>query len=83
MASGIGGSLDIAFRRATNLAQWLEQEHKLSRSEVAIVMGLVRSMMSVKSLTANFTLSRVLRNVSRVVCRGRTREVRQLVVLRC
>ena len=40
MASGIGGSLDRAFRTATTrLAQWLEQDYKLSRSEVAIVMG--------------------------------------------
>ena len=40
MASGIGGSLDQAFRTATTrLAQWLEQDYKLSRSEVAIMMG--------------------------------------------
>jgi acetamidase/formamidase len=40
MASGIGGSLDQAFRTATtSLARWLEQDYKLSRSEVAIVMG--------------------------------------------
>ena len=40
MASGIGGSLDQAFRTATTrLAQWLEQDYKLSRSEVAIIMG--------------------------------------------
>jgi len=40
MASGIGGSLDQAFRLATTmLAGWLEQDYKLSRSEVAIVMG--------------------------------------------
>jgi len=40
MASGIGGSLDQAFRLATTmLARWLEQDYKLSRSEIAIVMG--------------------------------------------
>jgi acetamidase/formamidase len=40
MASGIGGSLDQAFRIATaRLAQWLEQDYKLSRSEVALIMG--------------------------------------------
>jgi acetamidase/formamidase len=40
MASGIGGSLDQAFRTATTrLAQWLEQDYKLSRSEVALIMG--------------------------------------------
>jgi len=40
MASGIGGSLDLAFRRATtSLARWLEQDYKLSRSEVALIMG--------------------------------------------
>jgi acetamidase/formamidase len=40
MASGIGGSLDQAFRAATtSLAQWLEQDYKLSRGEVALVMG--------------------------------------------
>jgi acetamidase/formamidase len=40
MASGIGGSLDQAFKIATTrLAQWLEQDYKLSRSEVALVMG--------------------------------------------
>ena len=40
MASGIGGSLDQAFRAATTgLAQWLEQDYKLSRSEVALLMG--------------------------------------------
>jgi acetamidase/formamidase len=40
MVSGIGGSLDQAFRTATTrLAQWLEQDYKLSRSEVALIMG--------------------------------------------
>ena len=40
MASGIGGSLDQAFRSATtSLARWLEQDYKLSRSEIALIMG--------------------------------------------
>jgi len=40
MASGIGGSLDKAFRDATtSLAEWLEQDYKLSRGEVAIMIG--------------------------------------------
>jgi acetamidase/formamidase len=40
MASGIAGSLDQAFRIATTrLAQWLEQDYKLSRSEIALMMG--------------------------------------------
>ncbi|MES2306568.1 MAG: acetamidase/formamidase family protein [Gemmatimonadota bacterium] len=40
MASGMGGSLDQAFRSATTrLATWLEQDYKLTRSEVALLMG--------------------------------------------
>jgi acetamidase/formamidase len=40
MASGIGGSLDVAFQEATTrLAQWLEQDYKLSHGEVALLMG--------------------------------------------
>jgi acetamidase/formamidase len=51
--SGIGGSLDLAFRRATtSLARWLEQDYKLSRSEVALSWARVFSTTSVKSSTA-------------------------------
>lgn len=40
MASGMGGSLDQAFRSATTrLAIWLEQDYKLTRTEVALLMG--------------------------------------------
>jgi len=40
MAMGLAGSIDDAFRGATaNMAQWLEEEYKLSASEVAEVLG--------------------------------------------
>jgi len=40
MASGIGGSIDDAFRIATTrLAVWLEQDYALSRGEVALLLG--------------------------------------------
>lgn len=40
MAMGLSGSLDVAFSRATSeLATWLQQDYKLSSSEVAAVLG--------------------------------------------
>jgi acetamidase/formamidase len=40
MAMALEGSLDDAFREATsNMAQWLEQDYKLTPSEVAEVLG--------------------------------------------
>jgi amidase len=40
MAVGLGGSLDDALRTATaGLAQWLEQDYKLTPSEIAQVLG--------------------------------------------
>lgn len=40
MAMGLGGSLDDAFRGATaNMAAWLEDDYKLTPSEVAQVLG--------------------------------------------
>jgi acetamidase/formamidase len=40
MAMGLAGSLDEAFRTATaGMAQWLEQDYKLTPSEVAQVLG--------------------------------------------
>lgn len=40
MAVGFGGSLDDAFRDATNnMAQWLTQRYQLTPSEVALVLG--------------------------------------------
>ena len=40
MAVGLGGSLEDALRAATaGLAQWLEQEYKLTPSEIAMVLG--------------------------------------------
>lgn len=40
MAVGIGGSIDDALRSATTgLARWLESEYKLTRTEVALVLG--------------------------------------------
>ena len=40
MAMGLEGSLDEAFRSATdNMAQWLETDYKLSPSEIAQVLG--------------------------------------------
>lgn len=40
MTIALSGSLDSAFREATSeLASWLEQEHKLSSSDVAVVLG--------------------------------------------
>jgi amidase len=40
MAMGLGGSLDEAFRDATsNMAAWLIDDHKLTASEVAQVLG--------------------------------------------
>jgi acetamidase/formamidase len=40
MAMGLAGSLDDAFREATaNMASWLSEEHKLTASEVAQVLG--------------------------------------------
>jgi amidase len=40
MAMGLGGSLDDAFRSATdNMARWLTDAYKLTPSEVAQVMG--------------------------------------------
>jgi acetamidase/formamidase len=40
MAMGIGGSLQVALQEATtNMAQWLEQDYGLNRSEVASVLG--------------------------------------------
>jgi amidase len=40
MAMGLSGSLDDAFRMATeNMAQWLADDYKLTPSEVAQVMG--------------------------------------------
>ena len=40
MAMGLAGSLDDAFREATaNMASWLTEEHKLTPSEVAQVLG--------------------------------------------
>jgi acetamidase/formamidase len=40
MASGIAGSLDDAFRRATtSLSRWLEKKHGLNAAEVSSVLG--------------------------------------------
>jgi len=40
MTIALSGSLDGAFREATSeLAAWLEEEHKLSSSDVAVVLG--------------------------------------------
>src|ERR1017187_8340112 len=40
MAMGLAGSLDDAFRAATaNMAQWLTDDYKLTRSEIAQVLG--------------------------------------------
>jgi acetamidase/formamidase len=40
MAVGLGGSIDDSFRFATGgLAQWLEQDYKLTPSEIAQVLG--------------------------------------------
>lgn len=40
MAVGLGGSLDDAFRAATQgLARWLEEDYQLDASELALVMG--------------------------------------------
>lgn len=39
MASGIAGSLDDAFRHATNLTRWLETKYKLNAAEVSSVLG--------------------------------------------
>ena len=40
MATGLGGSLDDAFRTATaSMAQWLTDDYKLTPSEVALVLG--------------------------------------------
>ena len=40
MTIALSGSLDSAFREATSeLASWLEEEHKLSSSDVAVVLG--------------------------------------------
>ena len=40
IAMGLAGSLDDAFRGATeNMAQWLTEEYKLTPSEVAQVLG--------------------------------------------
>jgi acetamidase/formamidase len=40
MAMGLSGSLDDAFSHATSeLASWLQQDYKLSSSEVAAVLG--------------------------------------------
>jgi len=40
MAMGLGGSLDDAFRTATaSMAQWLNEDYKLTPSEVAEVLG--------------------------------------------
>ena len=40
MSVGVGGSLDDAFKFATTgLAQWLETEYKLTRSEAAMILG--------------------------------------------
>jgi amidase len=43
MAMGLDGSLDDAFRSATaNMAQWLTDDYKLTPSEVAQVLVLLR-----------------------------------------
>ena len=40
MTIALSGSLDSAFREATSeLASWLEEEQKLSSSDVAVVLG--------------------------------------------
>jgi acetamidase/formamidase len=40
MAMGLSGSLDDAFRQATaNMASWLEDQYKLTASEIAQVLG--------------------------------------------
>jgi acetamidase/formamidase len=40
MTVGLGGSLEDALRSATsNLSQWLEQDHSLTPSEIAMVLG--------------------------------------------
>jgi len=40
MAMGLAGSLDAAFSRATSeLASWLQEEYKLSSSDVAAILG--------------------------------------------
>jgi len=40
MAMGLGGSLDDAFRAATNnMAQWLAERYQLTPSEVAQILG--------------------------------------------
>jgi hypothetical protein len=40
MSIGVAGSLDEALRRATSdMARWLEADHKLSATEAALVMG--------------------------------------------
>jgi acetamidase/formamidase len=40
MTVGLGGALEEALRAATaSLGQWLEQDYKLTPSEIAIVLG--------------------------------------------
>ena len=40
IAMGLSGSLDDAFREATaNMASWLEDQYKLTPSEIAQVLG--------------------------------------------
>ena len=40
MTVGLGGSLEDALRAATaGLGQWLEQDYKLTPSEIAMVLG--------------------------------------------
>ncbi|HTP69096.1 MAG TPA: acetamidase/formamidase family protein [Dongiaceae bacterium] len=42
IAMGLGGSLDDAFRQATaNMSSWLEDQYKLTPSEIAEVLGTV------------------------------------------
>jgi acetamidase/formamidase len=50
MTIALSGSLDNAFREATSeLASWLEEEHKLSSADVAVVLG-TSNIISLKSL---------------------------------
>jgi amidase len=69
MATGIGGSLDEALRRATTaMARYLETEHGLNSNEAAVVMGfairydvadLVGTQVSIVAKLAKATLAQL------------------------
>ena len=69
IAMGLQGSLDDAFREATSrMAQWLEEDYRLTPSEIAQVLGA----------TAEYRVSEVADRNSGIVLKIRKERLRTL-----